>query len=387
MSDDLNERQALMILNGLPGIGPVSTTRLLNRFGDDALEIFKANEKTLLDVEGIGKKNAGTILDWPKFFNLQREETLLEKHNATFITIKDDRYPPLLKEIYDPPIGLYFLGECDFGASCAAIVGTRRPTLYGRSVARRLAGDLVRLGFCVVSGFARGIDSESHEGALDAGGKTMAILGCGSDIIYPPENLDLYRRISQTEAGAGAIVSEFPFGRRADRQTFPMRNRLISGMCQAVIVVESDLKGGSMITARFAGEHGRLIFAVPGRIDQAASRGCNRLIRDGATLFSSIDDLIEELRYTGQMQLNLEPASPVSGAGVMESPSENFLPDNLSESEKTIAQCFADGAILYPDNVNETTGLPLNEVTASLMMLELKRLLQKRADGSYEKTS
>ncbi len=383
MSEDLNERQALMVLNGLPGIGPISTTRLLNHFAGDPQAIFITNEKALLEVEGIGKKNSRTILDWPKNFDLKREETLLEKHGARFVTIKDEQYPALLREIYDPPAGLYFLGEGNLGNSFAAIVGTRRPTLYGRSVARRLAGDLTRLGFCVVSGFARGIDSEAHEGALEAGGKTVAILGCGLDIIYPSENLELYRKISQ--ADAGAVVSEFSFGRRADRQTFPMRNRLISGMCQVVVVVESDLKGGSMITARFAGEQGRLIFAVPGRIDQSASRGCNRLIRDGATLFSSIEDLIDELRYTGQMQLGLE--SVAAGIGVKEPLTGKFPSGNLSESEKTIAQCFADGAILYPDTVGEITKLPLNEVTAGLMMLELNRILRKRADGSYEQTA
>ena len=381
MSEILNERQALMILNGLPGIGPVSTTRLLKRFGGDPQAIFKAGQKSLLEVEGIGRKSSRAILDWPQHFDLSREETLLQKHGARFITINDEEYPALLREIYDPPAGLYCKGDSLLKTTFAAIVGTRRPTLYGRSVAARLAGDLIRLGFCVVSGFARGIDSEAHQGAIEAGGKTVAILGCGLDIIYPPENLELYRRI--TQPGAGAVISEFPFGRRADRQTFPMRNRLISGMCQAVIVGESDLKGGSMITASFAGEHGRFLFAVPGRIDQAASRGCNRLIRDGATLLSSVDDLVEELRYTGQMHFNIDP----SANAVKEPPAEKYLPDNLSEAEKTVAQCFADGAILYPDNVNEITGLPLNEVTAALMMLELKKILIKRADGSYEKTA
>ncbi len=383
MSEIVNERQALMVLNGLPGIGPVSTTRLLERFGGEPLAIFKAGQKSLLEVEGIGQKSSRAILDWPKHFDLSREESLLQKYNARFITINDEEYPPLLREIYDPPAGFYCKGDSLLKTTYAAIVGTRRPTLYGRSVAARLAGDLIRLGFCVVSGFARGIDSEAHQGALDAGGKTVAIMGCGLDIIYPPENLELYRRIVQPGAGAGAVISEFRFGRRADRLTFPMRNRLISGMCQAIIVGESDLKGGSMITARFAGEHGRFLFAVPGRIDQAASRGCNRLIRDGATLLSSVDDLVEELRYTGQMSFDLDS----SASGVKEPPPEKYLPDNLSETEKTVAQCFADGSILYPDIVNEIIGLPLNEVTAALMKLELNKILIKRADGSYEPTA
>ena len=180
-----------------------------------------------------------------------------------------------------------------FEQPCIAVVGSRRTTLYGQSVAKKLGSDLARLGFCVVSGLARGIDTAAHEGALSVGGKTAAVLGCGIDIVYPPENLDLYRRIVET----GAVLSEFPFGRKADKQTFPMRNRVVAGISEAVVVVESDVQGGAMITARFAGEQGRLIYAVPGRIDQPTSHGCHQLIRDGATLFTGIDDILNELNY------------------------------------------------------------------------------------------
>ena len=206
----------------------------------------------------------------------------MAKAAATFITPRDVGYPRLLKEIHDPPIGLYRKGVYDFAQPCVAIVGSRRTTLYGQSVAKKLAADLARLGFCIVSGLARGIDTAAHEGALSVGGKTAAVLGCGIDIVYPPENLALYRRIE----AEGAILSEFPFGRRADRQSFPMRNRVVAGIAEAVVVVETDVSGGSMITARFAGEQGRLIFAVPGRIDQNTSAGCHQLIRDGATLLT-----------------------------------------------------------------------------------------------------
>ena len=374
MSVELDQRKALMVLNGLPHVGPIMLRHLLEEFQADAPEILQAGRSRLLRVKGLGEAAVKVITGWEEHFQLEREEKKMQEHGVSFVTFDDAEYPGLLKEIYDPPIGLYWLGAYRIEEPCVAIVGTRRPTLYGRGVARRLAGDLARLKFCVVSGMARGIDSEAHEGALEAGGKTVALMGCGLDIVYPPENLDLYNRIMET----GALVSEFPFGRRADRQTFPMRNRIISGLCRAVVVVESDVKGGSMITARFAGEQGRQVFAVPGRIDQASARGCNQLIRDGATLLTSVDDILDELRYLGQMEMDI---GKVEEAGVV----AYQLPVDLSDTERRIAECFADGGILHPDTVTRMTQLPQHEVAASIMMLELKRLIAKRADGTYEK--
>lgn len=290
-----------------------------------------------------------------------------------FITTRDAVYPRLLKEIYDPPIGLYRKGQYDFKHPCVAIVGSRETTLYGQTVAKKFGAELARLGFCVVSGLARGIDTAAHEGALSVGGKTVAVLGTGLDIIYPPENLGLYRRI---EAGGGAILSEFPLGRRADRQSFAMRNRIVAGMSEATIVVESDVDGGSMITARFAGEHGRLIFAVPGRIDQKTSAGCHQLIRDGATLLTSVDDLLSELSYLD----GLRPAP------IAEKPAEAAAgrPANLTEDEARVYACFRGGNILLPDAVSAASGLGAGPLSATLMMLELKRLIVKRADGAFE---
>jgi DNA processing protein len=289
-----------------------------------------------------------------------------------FITMRDAGYPKLLKEIHDPPIGLYRRGRYEFAAPCIAIVGSRRTTLYGQATAKKFGAELARLGFCIVSGLARGIDTAAHEGALSVGGKTAAVLGCGIDIIYPPENLELYRRV---EAG-GAILSEFPFGRRADRQSFAMRNRIVAGMCAAVIVVESDVDGGAMITARFAGEQGRLIFAVPGRIDQNTSAGCHQLIRDGATLLTSVDDVLGELNYLEGL-----PPRPIA-----EKPADAAAgrPANLTADEAKVFECFRGGAILAPDALAAQTGLNAAQLSATLMMLELKRLIAKRADGAFE---
>ncbi|MES1166931.1 MAG: DNA-processing protein DprA, partial [Pseudomonadota bacterium] len=285
MSSEMTEQQAFLVLNALPNIGPITLNRLLEELGGDPREVFTAGVHRLSAVKGVGPVISATIAGWREHFDLAREEARMAQANVAFITTRDPAYPKLLKEIHDPPIGLYRRGGYEFAEPCIAIVGSRRTTLYGQSVAKRLGADLARLGFCVVSGLARGIDTAAHEGALEAGGKTAAVLGTGIDLIYPPENLGLYRRLEET----GAILSEFPFGRRADKQSFAMRNRIVAGICEAVVVVESDVSGGAMITARFAGEQGRQLFAVPGRIDQNSSAGCHQPIRDGATLLTGVD--------------------------------------------------------------------------------------------------
>lgn len=298
----------------------------------------------------------------------------MARSGADFITTRDSGYPKLLKEIHDPPIGLYRKGRYEFDRPCIGIVGSRRTTLYGQATAKKLGAELARLGFCVVSGLARGIDTAAHEGALSVEGKTAGVVGCGIDIIYPPENLDLYRRIEST----GAVLSEFPFGRRADRQSFPMRNRVVAGMCEAIIVVETDVSGGAMITAKFAGEQGRLLFAVPGRIDQPTSAGCHQLIRDGATLLTSIDDVLSELNYLDG--LRPQPIAERSAARL----GNGVAASSLSADEALVWACFQGGEIVSSDAIVARTALPSSQVSAALMMLELKRLIGKRSDGAFE---
>ncbi len=368
----LSERQAFIILNALPNIGPITLNRLLEELGGDPRAVFSAGRRRLESVKGVGPVIAETIEQWRTHFDLGREEAWMAKSNADFVIGSDPAYPKLLKEIHDPPIGLNRKGRYNFAQPCISIVGSRRTTLYGQSVAKKFGAELARLGFCVVSGLARGIDTAAHEGALSVGGKTAAVLGTGIDVIYPPENLALYRRIEAD----GAILSEFPYSRRADRQSFAMRNRIVAGMCEATIVVESDVDGGAMITARFAGEQGRLIFAVPGRIDQNTSAGCHQLIRDGATLMTSIDDLLSELNYLDGLRpspVGPKPAEVAAGR-----------PANLSTDEARTFECFRGGAILTPDAVAAQTGLTAAELSSTLMMLELKRLIAKRADGAFE---
>ncbi|MDP1581258.1 MAG: DNA-processing protein DprA [Candidatus Didemnitutus sp.] len=370
---ELNEQQAFMILNDLPNIGPITLHRLLAEFGDDPVAILRTPRTQLERVRGVGPETSAAIVAWPQHFDLAREEERLAKAGATFLTRRAPGYPRLLPEINDPPIGLYRQGNYDCAQPNVAIVGSRRTTLYGQAVARKLGADLARLGFCVVSGLARGIDTAAHEGALSVEGRTVAVLGTGIDIIYPSENLGLYRRIVET----GAVLSEFPFGRKADRQSFAMRNRIVSGMSEAVVVVESDVSGGAMITARFAGEQGRLLFAVPGRIDQPSSAGCHQLIRDGATLLTSVDDLLNELNY-------LDGLRPV---GIKEPGGQSVLAQlqgELTESEQRLLEVLRGGAMLGLDALATETKLPTAEIAATLMMLELKKLVTKRADGTFE---
>lgn len=373
MSRELTERQAFLVLNALPNIGPITLNRLLGELGGDPRTVLTAERRRLEAVKGVGPVIAGTLATWTEHVDLAREEDRMAQSGADFIVTRDADYPRLLKEINDPPIGLYRKGRYDFAAPCVAIIGSRRTTLYGQATAKKFAAELARLGFCIVSGLARGIDTAAHEGALSVGGKTAAVLGTGIDIIYPPENLALYRQI---EAGGGAVLSEFPFGRRADRQSFAMRNRIVAGMSEAVVVIESDVDGGAMITARFAGEQGRLIFAVPGRIDQNTSAGCHQLIRDGATLLTSVDDILNELNYLDGMRpaaIAEKPAHVATGR-----------PANLTEDEAKVFECFRGGAILAPDALAAQTGLGAAQLSATLMMLELKRLIAKRADGAFE---
>lgn len=364
-----------MILNDLPNIGPISLNRLLAEFGGDPVAILRADRRSLERVRGVGPETSAAVVGWTAHFDLAREEERLAQAGATFITARDAGYPRLLKEISDPPIGLYRNGSYEFEAPCIAIVGSRRTTLYGQATAKKLGAELARLGFCVVSGLARGIDTAAHEGALSVGGKTAAVIGTGIDIIYPSENLDLYRRIAES----GAVLSEFPFGRKADRQSFAMRNRIVAGMSEAVIVVESDVDGGAMITARFAGEQGRLLFAVPGRIDQPSSAGCHQLIRDGATLLTSVDDLLSELNYLQGFAPGKIPTAPDAPSVL-----EQLTAAALSDDERQVAECLRGGAILGIDAITAQAGLSAPVVSAALMMLELKKLVVKRADGTFE---
>ncbi len=371
---DPDERQARMVLSGLSDFGPVSIRRLIDHCGS-AQEALRCDPATLGDA--CSAKQQKALRHWRERFDLAREEAFLEHHRARYITAEEEDYPPRLRTLHDAPVGLYWQGPARCPDRAVAVVGTRRPGAYGRKIAREFSAELARLGFTIVSGLAAGIDAEAHAAALDAGGTTVALLGNGLDITYPRENARLFERMR----AEGAVASEFYFGRVADRQTFPQRNRIVSGMSQCILVVESGAKGGSLITARFAAEQGRSVCAVPGRIDMPSFEGCHALIRDGATLVQSIDQLLEEIHGHGR-QLDL--IADIQQGRKPPDPGDR-LPGGLTDEEAVVARHFLDGDCLHPDHIVDRADVPPHAVHAALLMLELKGVLAKRPDGTYER--
>ncbi len=370
-----SQRQGVMVLNAVPGLGPVRISRLLDAFAGSAAAVLEAPASALRQVEGIGPETSAAIVSWRSHFDLDREEEQLARIGADYILKGEAGYPERLAELPGAPLGLYIRG-CVTSCPSVAIVGTRRATLYGRRVARTFATELARAGICVVSGLARGIDGEAHEGALVTG-RTLAFLGCGLDVDYPPEHAELAQRISQS----GAVISEYYLGRKPDAQTFPQRNRLISGSADAILVVESDVKGGSMITASFAAEQGRMVFAVPGRIDQPSSRGCHALIRDGATLAACAQDIIDEIRHQFPRRAI---KTPIGAARPEQTELGICAAPPLSDDERKVLGALEDGAVLHPDAICRICVMAQPAVMSALMMLELKRLVARRPDASYE---
>lgn len=376
----LSQKQAALVFNALPGLGSVSCRRISDAFGGDLAQALSAGVPALARV--VNRTLAERIANWREFFDLEKEERLLAEKNACFVPAFDDAFPPLLKQIPAPPIGLYVAGNPDVLAAtdAVAIVGTRKASLYGATNARKFARDLAARGLTIVSGGAIGIDTEAHRGALEApNGKTVAVLGCGIDVVYPRSNAALFREIV---ARGGALVSEFPLGRQADRQTFPQRNRVIAGLTAGTLVAESDIAGGSIITANFAAELGRTVFALPNRIDQPRSRGCHKLIREGAILVSSVDDLLEDL--TGTPAQTLLDFGENSSESEEKSAAELPNTENLSAEARKILSTLADGTARTPDELSGQLGLPFPLVSANLLLLEIDRRVARRADGAYE---
>jgi DNA processing protein len=279
-----------LALKRIAGVGNVLYKRLLEAFNAPEA-VFSANEAALLGVNGVTTETAAGILEFHDFEWVDRELEQIEKVGASLLTLSDPEYPPLLAAIYDPPPYLYIKGRWEVDRYPIAVVGSRKTTPYGKTVTERLCHDLVGYGMTIVSGFARGIDGFAHQAALSAGGRTIAVFGCGIDHIYPPEHAKLFEEIEDQ----GAILSEFPIGAQPDARHFPQRNRIISGLSLGCVVVEAALESGSLITARFALEQGREVFAVPGPIYSETSAGTHQLIGSGAKLIMAAEDILEEL--------------------------------------------------------------------------------------------
>ena len=361
LDDSDSLREAALRLALVPGVGPRIRKSLIEHFGDAAL-VLAAPLSELRKVHGVGLKVATAIVDSRAENAVQSLEVYCREHGIQVITESSAMYPRALREIDDPPGILFLKGSLEPADAIAiAIVGTRHATAYGKQQAERLAAGLARAGMTVISGLARGIDAAAHRGALQAGGRTLAILGGGVANIYPPEHGQLTLEV----AAGGALLSETPPESPPLPGAFPQRNRIITGMSLGVIVVEAALRSGALISARHAMEQGREVFAVPGRVDSRASAGCHRLIRDGARLVESVDDVLEEL---GPL---VAPARQSDGTEVHR-PAELLL----NEIERAVLDQIETSPTTI-DNVVAASQLPAARVLATLSVLEMKRLIRR----------
>jgi DNA processing protein len=355
----MDEREAYIALNMMEKVGPVTVRSLVAALGS-ARATFAADRDSLMRADGVGREVAEAILSQRERLDWQGEMARVAERGLRLITPLDEDYPRPLREIHDPPLALYVRGTLRAtDRHAVAVVGTRHPTHYGRDVAEQLAYGLAKAGFAVVSGLAEGIDTMAHHGALKAHGRTLAVLGGGLERIYPVSNTELAAQIAEQ----GAVLSEFPLERQPDKTSFPIRNRIVSGLAMGVVVVEAGLKSGAMITTRLALEQGRSVFAVPGRIDSFAAQGCHALIRDGAALVTGVDDILSEFEL-------LLPARPKAG-GDRAAPRRA----DLSREEESIVALLSDGE-KDVDSLIRESALKAGDVSSLLISLEMKRVIR-----------
>lgn len=363
-----SDLQDLICLTLVSGVGPHTSRALLERFGT-AAKVLNASVSALRDVPGVGPKLADKIASARADNDASAEIEECRRSNVRIVARGSPDYPAPLEEIPDPPGLLYIRGALEPRDQLAiALVGSRRCTPYGLRIAERLAAALARVGLTVVSGLARGIDAAAHRGALKAGGRTLAVLANGLARVYPPENEELAREI----VADGALISEMPMGQGPLAGLFPQRNRLISGLCLGVVVVEATPRSGSLSTARHAMEQNRDVFAVPGPVDSLSSQGCHRLIRDGARLVETVDDILEEL---GPLVREVRPSSK-------EVPVRHPAELTLSDLERSILGKLDDRPVGV-DELIGGTGLTASQVLATLSVLEMRRLVKRLAGHQF----
>jgi DNA processing protein len=347
--------------NRVPGIGVVRLRRLIDVFGDVAAA-WEAPVAQLTAC-GLPPRAVAALAEARRRLDLDGELRRLADVGADVITIDDDRYPSRLRQIYAAPPVLFVRGELPpADARVLSVVGTRHATAYGRAVTEKIVGELASRGVWIVSGFARGIDTHAHRAAVEAGGKTLAVFACGLDTIYPPENRELAKKVAEH----GALVTELPLGARPEARNFPARNRIVSGIAPATLVVEAGDRSGALITAEFALAQGRDVLAVPGPITSPRSAGTNRLIHDGAALVQSAADVMEALGLADR------PAASQLPLG-------ELLP--VDADEQALLARLADEPMLV-DDLAHALGKPLQDVLTALTMLELKGRV-RQAGGLY----
>ncbi|MBI2095475.1 MAG: DNA-protecting protein DprA [Candidatus Omnitrophica bacterium] len=368
-ADELVQVVALSLVENL---GPVTFKKLVEEFGS-VQAVWEAGKRGLSRLARVKKIAANVPRDLGSEAFLDRAAEEIKTagdHGVEIVTFFDARYPADLKEIFDPPILLYVQGDLpEEGLPEIAVIGSREASLYGARMARSIARGLAAAGAAVVSGMARGVDSQAHEGALEADGVTVAVLGGGLSRLYPPEN----RRLAARIAKKGAVISEYPMRRFPEPGNFPVRNRIISGLSRAVVVVEAREKSGALITVDAALEQGRDVFAVPGNADSARSRGTNRLLKQGAKLAESAEDILEEL---GLQKIGTARAG-VSGK-------QNPRAEVLTEAERSVLSFF-DSEPLSADELVDKSGLAASQVVGTLLSLEMKRRVRKEPGNFFVK--
>lgn len=371
----MTESEALITLNLLSRIGPVRIRRLIDAFGS-AIAILATHVGKLQLVDGIGPETAKLIADWKNTTDAEAEIALAAERGINIVTLLDENFPTPLRELYDAPVVLYVWGDLHpRDRHAIGIVGSRRLTRYGRQTARKFAFQLAHAGFTVISGLARGIDTAAHEGALAANGRTIAIIGSGLLQLYPPENMALAEKIA---SGQGAVVSEFPLRAKPDKRNFPQRNRVVAGWTQALLVVECPARSGSLITANLATEYGRHVYAVPGQVDHPASQGCHDLIRNGATLVTDGSQIIEDFSFLKLDSSVPDPENCVSPTAPVSAPNK------LNENELKILATM-DHELASIDEIVQRSQLLPSQVSATLLMLEMKKAVQAHAGQRYLK--
>lgn len=403
------ETKSLVHLSIIPGVGYQTIRRLLTAFGS-AQRALDATLEELTQVEGLTANISQQLVSGKSRVSVDQELELIEAHNCHLLVINDSAYPMLLKEIADPPPLLYVRGELGQpDAPSITIVGTRSPTNYGKTISRQLSQQLAESGVTVISGFARGIDTCAHQGALQANGRTIAVLGNGLSQIYPAENRELADEIMKS----GALISEFPMTVPPFPKNFPRRNRVVSGMSSGTVVVEASIRSGSLITARHAAEQGREVFAVPGQIFSNQSKGSHQLINQGAKLINAIDDIWEAFpnrRLTpsltsppiqlpldqndsarGRVNSNLfaEVSARDTSIGSTGTSSANpsvQATQQLSTDERAILEAIGVPCS-HIDQIARTTALPMNKVSSALVMLELKGIVQQMPGKQFARQS
>ncbi|WP_223258308.1 DNA-processing protein DprA [Thermogemmatispora tikiterensis] len=351
------ERSYWVAFSRIRGIGPASFKKLLTFFHGELSAAWKAGRAELLSA-GLHTRLVESLLRQRALIAPEEELARLQRLDIEALTPRDQLYPPALRRLNDAPPVLYLRGQLNPNDQCAlAIVGTRRMSAYGKLVTEHLAAELARHGVTIVSGLAVGIDTAAHTAALATGGRTIAVLACGLDVLYPGSNVNLARRI--VSSGQGALLSEYPPGTYPDSGNFPARNRIIAGLALGVVVTEAPQKSGALITARHALEAGRDVFAVPGNMFSRGSEGVNRLIRDGAHLITSVQDILDALNlFTVSQCLELQQALP-------DDPVERQLLALLNHEPRHI------------DELTRTSGLPSSQVAATLLTLELKGMIKQ----------